>query len=143
MKKLTKTELINALCAVQLEHAKKKCDELKWALTKSKSDLILKLTDFIEALCSDNLEVYNFICDNFDNLTHCKFDDDTIRNKINDRRTMSSEHAYVKSQIDCPGVIKKRVDYLRDPTITVTIEDGQTIYDNETLETERKRIFGD
>lgn len=143
MKKLTKTELNNALCAVQLEHAKKRLSELNCSLAKSKDYLVLSITDFIEELCSDDLKLYDFICDNFDNLTHCKFNNDTIHDEINDRRTISSEYAYVKSQIDCPGIIKKRVDYLRDPTMTVTIEDGQTIYDNETLEAERKRIFGD
>ena len=143
MKKLTKTELINALCAVQLEHSKKKRDELYNSLLENENDLLLRLTDFIEGLCSDDLKLYDFICDNFDNFTHCKFDDETIRNKIKDRRAMSSEYSDVRRLIECPYNIKNRVGYLRDPTMTVTIEDGQTIYENETLEAERKRIFGD
>lgn len=143
MKKLTKKELINALCAVQLERAKKRRDELDCLLAENKSDLILLLTDFIGALCSDDLKLYDFICDNFDDLIHCKFDDVDIQASVKNRITMSSEHAWVSGQIDCPGIIKKRVDYLRDPTMTVTIEDGHTIYDNETLEAECKRIFED
>ena len=143
MKKLTKTELNNALCAVQLEHAKKKCNEISGSLNENKSNLLHLLTAFIEELISNDIKLYDFILDNFDNFTHCKFDNEAIRKKVNDRRTLSSEYAYVRSQIECPGIIKKRVDYLRDPTISITIEDGQTIYDNEALEAERKRIFGD
>lgn len=143
MKKLTKTELINALCAVQLEHAKKKSTELKCELIRNGNDLALLITEFVENLCSVDPDLYAFVCSNLDNLIHLKFDDETIHNRINDRRALSSEYAFVRGQIDCPGIIKKRVDYLRDPTMSVTIEDGQTIYNNETLEAERKRIFGD
>lgn len=143
MKKLTKTELINALCAVQLEHAKKKRDELNWRLIENKGDVILRLLDFFECLCSDNLKLDNFIHDNYDVLIRCKLDDEALKSKIKDRVTIATKYARVSDQIDCPNIIKEHVTYLRDPTMTVTIEDGQTIYDNETLEAERKRIFGD
>lgn len=143
MKKLTKAELINALCAVQLENAKKRGAELKDILTDNRRNIIIQLSDYIKDLCKGEMFLYEFISDNLDTLICCEYKRYAILDLINKRRTLSSEHAYVQSQIACPLLIKKRANCLLDPTKTITIEDGHTIYDNETLEAERKRIFGD
>lgn len=144
MKKLTKTELANALCSVQLEHAKRRSASLKSDITHNKQVIINLISDYLKDLRKDEVFLNEFIVDNFDALIHCKFARSLkILDAIDKHRALTSEHTYIQSQIECPALIKKRVDYLRDPTMTVAITDEGTIYNNKVLEAERKRIFGD